>query len=407
MIGEGISNNTSEGNVESSPAESGATTYWNLGEQVKFDPDRAERLQNGENLDETSQSDEVVDIPVNAVENTPDNDGEPESLGEEQTVEREEINHEQQEKSRAEQRLDTAKERLEKIDQELLDANSNKEKLEEEIAACEVALDDNMEQYNKLSDKVNELKLEIKKTKRNVLTGFTSGLRIAKNLMLGKHDEARKILGEISNNVDANEKAMTEHEETQVALDANENEKAVLDDAYANAVDERNNCISKIARLERQKAEAIKQVETLKEEVANEAWTEAWKDAQEGIKAEMGTDNMNAFRRKLNIQKKELDENLEEDLTELDTFRNPSRIQRMMRTEEELQRDAERADEVEGMLREEHGNATAIIAAKREKVDRYFPTWQERVKNIRENNLVRGALSTLKRRVMMRMYGLA
>lgn len=408
MVGEEIPTNSGESNAKSQSVETGATTYQNLGEQVEYNPDKAKRLRNGENPDEIVQDDRVSEDTMD-VEGLPTNNTE---LSEspktgEPAVERGEYGQEKQEKSRAEQRLDAVKERLKRIDQELLDENNNKERLEEEVSACEEALDDNMEQHDQLSDKINELKLETKKTKRNIITGFTSGLKIAKNLVLGRHDEARKILAEISGNVDANEKAMNEHEDTKSALEANETEKTTLDNAYANAIDERNACVGKISRLERQKAETEKQLEMLKEEVTNEAWAEAWRDTQAGIKEEMGTENMTAFRRELNTQKKELDENLKEDLTELDYYRNPSRIQQLMRTEDELQRDAERADEVERLLRGEHENATAIIDAKREKVDRYFPTWQERVKNIKENNLVRGALSTLKRKVMMRMYGIA
>ena len=144
----------------------------------------------------------------------------------------------------------------------------------------------------------------------------------------------------------------------------------------------------------------------LKEQIANEAWTEAWADAQEGIKNEMGTNNMAAFRNELAAQQKELDDDLDADLAELDTYRTPSRVQRLMMTEEQLAQSAARADEVEAQLTREHEEASSAIDAKREKVDQYFPTWQKRVSDIVENKLVSGALHTFGRKILMKMRGL-
>lgn len=310
-------------------------------------------------------------------------------------------------KMTAEQRLETIQARLERIEQDLHAEYDNKASLEEEIVACEAAIEDNLDQHDQLSDKADQLQLEIKSTKRNIISSFANGLKLMKNLALGRHDEARQLLGDISSNIDKNEAAMQGHEETQAALDANEEEKLTLDNAYADAKDQHSASISKISRLERQKATALKQIEMLKEEVANNAWAEAWKDAQEGIKAEMGFDNMVTFRNELASQEEELSDNLQSDLEELDAYRNPSRIQRMMRSEAELQRDAERADAIQSKLEEEYDDAMSAISAKREKVDQYFPTWQERVKSISQNNLVSGALSTLKRKILMRLQGIA
>ena len=284
--------------------------------------------------------------------------------------------------------------------------STNKERLDEEVLAYEAAIDKNTEEHNQLSDKVNALKLEINKTKRNTISLFANGLKVVKNLAMGKHEEVRKIITEMGNSVDAHEKATSEHEKARAILDDNEDERVVLDDEYANTVDERKECVDKIFRLKRQQAEAEKQIGMLREEAANESWSEMWKDAQEGIKSEMDTNNMPAFRRELSKQQEELDENLEADLGELDMYRNPSRIQRMMRTEEELQRDEKRVKEIEETLKEEYTNATAVIKSKQEKVDRYFPTWQERVDLIGRNRLVRGALHTLKRKIMMRVFGI-
>lgn len=409
MEGDRFSVNANE-NINSAAESSRGEqlTYQDLGEQVSYDPDRAQRLRNGEDADDTpEQSDgsgpmEYVPEDRDLSLELPDDDDE--EYGDQPAGEKDADNTEKgQEKSRAERKLAAIEAKLEKIDQELHEARNSKEKIEEEIDACEAALEDNNEQFNQLSDRAEELKVEIKRTKRNALNGLANGLRIVKNLALGRHDEVRKILGEISGDIDANEKATDEQVEVNDALSANETEHATLNSAYENAVDERSATVQKIRRLERQRSEASKQKEMLKEEVANEAWSEAWADAQEGIKSEMGTDNIAAFRRELSAQQEELDENLEDDLTELDGYRNPSRIQRMMRTDEELARDAERADEIEDILRDEHEQATSIIDAKREKIDHYFPTWQERVKQVRENKLVGGALSSLKRKILTRM----
>lgn len=400
MVAENITTNSDESIDSVAPIDPNTTTYGNLGEQVEFDPEKAEKLRRGEQVGETQE------INPDSPEPQPD---EAEPI----TTETQPINGQEQErpqepeKTRTEKQLDSAKERLERINQELEDTKSNKERLEEEISAIEFAIEDNIEEHDKLSEKAQELKLEINKTKRSIIGGFTNGLKIAKNLMLGKHDEARKILGEIGGNIDANEKAMTEQKENDLAIENNEREQADLDKNHKDTIDEHSLCVDKISRLERQKSEASKQIEILKQEVADQAWAAAWEDAQEGIKAEMGTDNMTAFRQELNSQRQELDDELEEDLNELSSYKNPSRIQRLMRTEDELRRDAERADEIERMLKEQHDNATATLDAKREKVDKYFPTWQERIKNVKENHLVKGALSTLKRKILMRRMGMA
>ena len=354
----------------------------------------------------TADTDKIINFPGAAHEGSPDDTPEDAADPLEAPEAAQETTGET-EKSRAESRLEAVRARLESIERQLHEENTNKERLEEEVLACESALEANQEQHDQLTDKVDQLKIEVKKTKRGAITGFMNGLKIAKNLALGRHEEARQLLADISGNIDKNEAAMTEHAETESALEANEAEKLTLDDAYATALDERQASSSKISRLERQKADALKQIDLLKEEVANEAWSEAWKDAQVGIMREMGTNDMPGFRKELNAQKEALSEELEGDLAELDAYRNPSKIDRLMRSEEELARDAERADAVEGKLREEYAGSVSAIDTKLNKVDQYFPTWQERVKSISENRLISGAMSTLKRKLLMRLRGLA
>ena len=314
---------------------------------------------------------------------------------------------EEQERTHLEQRLEVMQHKLEQIESDLAEAKGDKEKLENQIAEYEESLDANSEAHDQLSDKVNQLRDKVNKTKRSIISGFTDGLRIVKNLVLGRHQEVRDIVDNISKNVDANEAAMHDHETASKELRVNEAERVTLIDSRANAIDARNTTNKKIANLEKWRADAKKQIAALEEEAAVQAKEKAWDDAREAIKAEMGTDNMPEFRRDLERQKAELEERLQADLEELDSFRHPTRIQRLMRSEEELQREAARADEIEEKLRSEYEAEVAAIDLKLAKVNEYFPTWRERVKKTRETGPVKSSLSTLKRRVLLHMYDAA
>ncbi len=83
-------------------------------------------------------------------------------------------------------------------------------------------------------------------------------------------------------------------------------------------------------------------------------------------------------------------------------YRNPSAVQRMMRSEEQLREDAENADRVEETLRRDYEKKVKEIDQTLEQVDKYFPTWQERVKQLTSNGGVKSALSTVKRKIVAR-----
>ena len=361
---------------------------------------------------ETKPESEIKPEPE--IESEPESEVKPESEPESEVEPESEIredNRETGEKSRAEKRLESLKTQIEEINQEIIDTNSKKENLDEQIFGYERALDNNFSEQESLLEKLADTEKVAKQTKINLIKGFTSGLKIAKKLMLGKHEEARKLIDNLKDNVDKNEQALEDHAKIEDELDAKENEKSDINAVYGIALDDRKNCINKLSRLEHQKAELSKRINLLREEVANESWADAWEKAREDVETqffkEAGAKNANDYRRKLDQSRENIESDYKEDLSQLEKYKNPSRIDLLMQSEEELERNKARAGEVEQMLQQAYENNLDTINQNRETVDQVFPTLPELIKNIRENHLVRGALSTLKRKILMRVYGIS
>ena len=313
----------------------------------------------------------------------------------------------EREKTHAEKRLESVQQKLAEIEAQIAEVNEDNARLEEKISECETALDNNAETHSQLTEKVDQLRDRVNKTKRSILSGFADGLKIVKNLALGKHREVRDIINGITNNVNENEQAMKSKAQAEQQLRVNEAEKKTLSNERADAIDIQNSNNKKLANLKKWRADLQKQESLLQDKVAEDNSKRAWEDAREAIKAEMGTDDMKAFRKKLIQKREELEESYLADMDELDGIRKPSRIQRMMRTEQELREEAERADRIEARLTAEHDREVAEIEEKLAKVEEYFPTWGERVAKSRENPSTKRGLATIKRKVLLRMYNVA
>ena len=313
----------------------------------------------------------------------------------------------EREKTRAEKRLESVQQKLAEIEAQIAEVNEDNARLEEKISECESALDNNAETHSQLTEKVDQLRDRVNKTKRSILSGFADGLKIVKNLALGKHQEVRDIINGITNNVNENEQAMKSKAQAEQQLRVNEAEKKTLSNERADAIDIQNSNNKKLANLKKWRADLQKQESLLQDKVAEDNSKRAWEDAREAIKAEMGTDDMKAFRKKLIQKREELEESYLADMDELDGIRKPSRIQRMMRTEQELREEAERADRIEARLTAEHDREVAEIEEKLAKVEEYFPTWGERVAKSRENPSTKRGLAAIKRKVLLRMYNVA
>lgn len=313
----------------------------------------------------------------------------------------------EKEKTHAEERLESVQQKLAEIEAQIAETNKDNARLEEKISECETALDNNAEVHNQLSEKVDQLRDKVNKTKRSILNGFTDGLKIVKNLALGKHQEVRDIVNNIANNVNENEQAMKSRAQAEQQLRVNEAEKKTLSNERADAIDIQNSNNKKLANLKKWRAELQKQESLLQDKVAEDNSRRAWEDAREAIKAEMGTDDMKAFRKKLIQKREELEESYSADIDELNSIRKPSRIQRMMRTEQELREEVERADRIEARLTAEYDREAAEIEEKLAKVEEYFPTWKERVARSRENPSTKRGLAAIKHKVLLRLYNIA
>lgn len=390
---EAPTDDTQQDDTESQPTDSATEASTNIQhdnsiEQTSFDQDDQDTQNNQETTPEDSSANDT-----------------PETQEATDTPEVQD-NQENREKSRAEKRLDSLKKQIEEINQEIEKNDLDKESFDEEISRCENELGRNFTEHEELSDKLVELKKEVKETRRNLFTSFATGFKLLRNQLFGDNEKIREILKDANDNNDRNEKAKAGQKETEDKLEANEEEKNRLDTDYANALDGRDNCTNKRSRLERQKAEVNKRLALLEEEIAEEKEIEARKTARQEIRSEMGSDNPRLLRRELDARQRDTDENLAEQLKELDEIRNPSRVKRLV-YREDLQRYRERSDEVGEILRQEHAAETAAINQQRKRVEQYFPTLPERIKDIRENDRVNKALGSLKRKILMRVYGIA
>ena len=380
--------------TESQPTDSATEASTNIQhdnsiEQTSFDQD-----------DQDTQNNQEVTPEDSSVNDTPETQEVPD------TPEAQD-NQENREKSRAEKRLDSLKEQIEKINQEIDKTNLEKEDLAEQIFKYETDLGRNFKEHEELSDKLVEIRKEVKKTRRNLFASFATGFELLKNQLFGDNEKIEEIGNAILSDNKKNKEAKASQKETEDKLEANENEKNQLETDYINARDSQKDCTDKLSRLEHQKTEINKRLALLEEEIAEEKEIEARRTARQEIRSEMGSDNPRLLRRELDDRQRGLDEGLARELGELDSkYRNPSRVDRLMRSEEELQRDKERSDEAEEILRQEHAAETAAIKQQRERVEQYFPTLPERIKDIRENDRVNKALGSLKRKILMRVYGI-
>lgn len=440
MGGENINTQNMETIGSQAPGEN-KTTYENLGEQVEFDPVKAKHLREEISPAQEGESErpvgrhtaEYLNKRSNEPLETPTND-DGEDLASTETrnenLERQEESQpekrqtaeivttrefvENPKKSRAEraerkmEKLNSIEEQLSNIEKELSAAKDRKEQIAEEIESCQSQINNNAEEQDRILDRINRLGQEIKNTKESLLRNFATGTILVKNLILGKHEEIDKILEEVRKNNDANKKAMQERETSEADLKNNQEEGYKLRTQHSDLKSKQLETSRNIARLEKQKTELSKKHELIKEEVAHEKERLDWEGGKATVKREMGDRSVSEFKRELDRRREETNRRLEQDLADIDDVRNgrvPG-VYSLVFTDEMLQHAADRADEAEERLRDEYQNHIENIDFYRDVVDKYFPTWQARVENIRKNHLVKEALSTLKRRALMRIYGM-
>lgn len=304
-----------------------------------------------------------------------------------------------------ESRIEELESKIKNIEQEIESAKANKANLKEELEAYEQSISENLSEYNQLLERGDSLKVEINRTKRSLIGGFSNGLKMIKNLALGKHQAIRDLLHTIEQNVADNEKAVAEKDQNDKSLDKNRQDQQELERGQKATIEQDLALDQKINRLEEEKASLEKKTQLLKEESANQAWAEAWSDAQEGIKSEMGFNNVQSFKESL-ISERE--QKIAEMKQQMNSF-NDHVINAIVAVMGENDPDQARnkVELIKSNIVSQYESEIATIDAKLNKVEQYFPSWQARVNNLTTKGSIATAVSDIARKALLRIYGLA
>lgn len=301
----------------------------------------------------------------------------------------------EREKSRAEQRLDVARERLNQINEEMSSCSLEKESIEEKLDVIEGLIDKNTEEHEGLSIKAEELEREVKNCKRGILSKISKFAKTAaKALAFGRFDEIQKFGDDLKQEGLKGEKAQGLLDENQEALDKNEAEGEKLANEFESEFDRLNSIDNRNTRLAQQKERLEREIEQLEEQVANEAWEEAINDAKGGLSTRSALRGLN---REINQTNQVYDAEMAERNSILE------QAGAIIRENDDRPGAASNAGRVEAAARYINEKKDAERAEIIGDLDRRANI----IKSVGETDSIKGALLRLKRKVMMRLRGMA
>ena len=315
------------------------------------------------------------------------------------------------------ERLAELRERKKEISGELSEATATRDALTEMISGYEDSLERVNGTYNDITNKIETEEAEIRSTKNGLMQGLTRGLEIVKNLALGKHDEIRRILHGLDEKVEKNETAMERCKDLRGQLSVNRDEWATIKRKQNEAIEERAELDDKITRLRRERKRLKESIELLKEESfvrrEKEFRKEKKREQKEKQRELLETIGGNGKHRVKNAEqaRERLDEHwdnvdlaAERKIEEIRDFVNHPVMRQL--SPEEARKFKKAAREAEEKVSREHAERVKGIREDFANLDRYFPTLGERLEDMSRNGLVKGALSALKRKMLLRMRGL-
>ena len=309
------------------------------------------------------------------------------------------------------QRLETAQKELEGLLRSLHYVRKDEPSINETVAAYETELNKSRDEIEYLAERTKELKKEVSRTKNKIISGFIDGLNLAKDMLFGEHDKIQDRMHRLTDRINAYmnqlEEVEASYDETREQLGSKRNAKSRLDEQYQDALAQKRAIKNETLRLSKQIIRKRKLIELLKEQSTNEAWTEAWEDAQDDIVAEMGYRNVREYRADISAKLERAYDDYNEELRELRRYKEPSDIDKAMKTEQQLKEEAEKARALEPTITEKHSRKIIELEDEIAKIDKYFPTWLDRISRLRENKPVSGALSALKRKALIALYSAA
>lgn len=309
------------------------------------------------------------------------------------------------------QRLETAQKELESLLRSLHYVKKDEPSINETVAAYETELNKSRDEIEYLAERTKELKKEVSRKKNKIISGFIDGLNLAKDMLFGEHDKIQDRMHQLTDRINAYtdqlEGVQASYDETRERLGSKRNAKSKLDEQYQDALAQKKAIKNETLRLSKQIIRKRKLIELLKEQSTNEAWTEAWEDAQDDIVAEMGDRNVREYRADISAKLERAYDDYNEELRELRRYKEPSDIDKAMKTEQQLKEEAEKALALEPTITKKHSRKIIELEDKIAKIDKYFPTWLDRISRLRENKPVSGALSALKRKALIALYSAA
>ncbi len=309
------------------------------------------------------------------------------------------------------QRLETAQKELEGLLRSLHYVKKDEPSINETVAAYETELNKSRDEIEYLAERTKELKKEVSRTKNKIISGFIDGLNLAKDMLFGERDKIQDRMYRLTDRINAYTSQLEEveasYDETREQLGSKRDAKSKLDEQYQDALSQKRAIKNETIRLSKQIIRKRKLIELLKEQSANEAWTEAWEDAQDDIVAEMGYRNAREYRADISAKLERAYDDYNKELQELRRYKEPSDIDKAMKTEQQLKEEAEKARALEPMITEKYSRKTNELKDKIAKIDKYFPTWLDRISRLRENKPVSGALSAVKRKALIALYSAA
>ena len=425
-------NSTDEGNPEATKWENMDVRGQAGGESPEGSLDVQGQAENTEPISPDDASREA-DQSFASFDENPENNEQDSAEQDSSTIDSE-VNEQSdnREQSRAEKNLEDCKRRLDEIERELVDVSADKAELENALDGIDNLLEENFKQHESLSAKADQFELEVKQTKRSIISKL---LRIPKAIIKAATNQNEEFFSLVENNpfdftpeVQKGKEAQNSLKDTQKEIEANESENEELQGSREDTIDQIKSVNKKTARLNREKARLEKQAEELREIVYNEGFEEAIADTTDGAGVRgairMEKSNIRGYKgniRKLEGEQRKIDKRFDESIKRAD-----AKMQEVMKQYEDLintsdekqgaewQERAERASEGIDDLRklaeqsrmEELGEKDAQIAIEQEKIDTSLGNI-EFIKGLRESEGIKGTLLRLKQKIINRMRGLA
>lgn len=316
--------------------------------------------------------------------------------------------HAETKSQQTEKQLNEVQSKLNEIKNKLKAAEEEQGRLDREIEVSKDNLRTNKKEYDSLVEADRGYRAELKES-RNKLGQKCRELLFALMGGLDKFADAYEELGEELENT---KRIKNQLEENTKQLKNNEEKKSDLENSINTDSQKKVENAKNITKLKQDKSRLDEKEKVLKEQVEHEKRVEDWEANSKVAKEEMKGRSLRRYERDMDRELEVAEKEFKEKCKEIEGKFSGAEIYAeavRLAGERDPNTDYEKVEkklkqmreEMEAEALEQYNNRVSEIRTKLQKVHDYYPVWHNRIKKIYDDRAVKGALATIKYKLLI------